>query len=339
MKDLNYYLDNALELPTDPEMLDKLMNGESIDFEEKPAVGITEDNAPEALPKAEEPKTEETKTEKVDESKAEDPKLADKEAKEATEPDGVAAQDGKHVLPFSVLKNTRERANALESKVAEMTAEIERLKSGKDANESTELLTEEELAALEDEGPVFAKLAKTVRMQQEMLTKLVAATTESAKAAKQDEAAKTADTVQAAIDANEALASWQSATEDDPDGSARWAHALKVDETLRGLPAWKDKPYAERFAAVQRRVQEDFGDAVTTQPDRQKSGGTPNPKPAATASKKGGSDGAPETLSDMPGGISPESGTNLDGLDATQLAAAYSKMSQDQILAMLARTA
>jgi hypothetical protein len=318
-----YFLDNGLELPTDPELLDKLASGESIDWEDKPAEGVSED-------KTEDPVSndKESKTETVDEPKG----------TEAKEPGGVAAQDGKHVLPFSVLQNTRARANALESKLAEMTAEIERLKTGKESEESTEVLTDEELAALEDEGPVFAKLAKTIRMQQEQLAKLIETTTAVTQATQQDEKARVADTVQSAIDTNESLAKWQSATEDDPDGAARWAHALEVDQTLRGLPAWKEKPMAERFAEVQRRVQMDFGDEITTQPDRQKSGPTPNPKSAATNSKKGSPDGAPETLSDMPGGTAPDDAVNLDALDSSQLAKQMEKMSWEQIQMLLAKT-
>lgn len=306
------------EMPTDPAEIEKIVDGTSIEGSSPDDAGIDASGDPEVT--------------------GEDLKDPDP-PKDEPKPQGVLAKDGKHVLPFSVLENTRAKNLELQELARQQAEEIERLKAGKDANpDNAELFSEEMLTALEEEGPAMAAIAKTMRAQQEAIQKLTAEAEARRNAAEQAEQKKAATTVQEAIDANAALAEWQSAQSDSPEAQARWEHALKVDSMLRELPAWSNKPMSERFAEVQLRVQRDFGDEVTNpSADQSKSAGKPASKTAAPSRRD--RDDGPMTLSDLPGGIAPDSGSNYDAMDTSALAIAMEKMSQAQIDAILMKVA
>jgi hypothetical protein len=88
---------------------------------------------------------------------------------------GVLAKDGKHVLPFSVLEVTRKRAADLEARIKEQAEQMELLKaqakgSTVEAPQDVEMFTEEQLAAMEEDG--LGSMAQTFRSVQEVTKNL-----------------------------------------------------------------------------------------------------------------------------------------------------------------------
>lgn len=69
--------------------------------------------------------------------------------------------------------------------------------------------------------------------------------------------------VQEVVDDIPQLLAWQNSQD-----QTAFAAAIEADRYLRTVPAWRDKPLAERFAEVVKRVQQDHGDTTAQQPTR-----------------------------------------------------------------------
>lgn len=170
-------------------------------------------------------------------------------------------------------------------------------------------LSDEEIAQLEQDAPVMGKAAR--------LIKKAAAAAAPAPAPAQPEFVPPQFTpeIQEVIDGVPDLLTWQYQQD-----QSLFQAAVQQDTYLRTLPAWKDKPMAERFAEVVRRVKADSG-APSPAP-------TPRTDPAAAIAAAPRT--TPSTLSDIAGGGGAPQ-TQASNLER------FAKMSEDQILADLAR--
>ena len=120
---------------------------------------------------------------------------------------------------------------------------------------------------------------------------------------------------QAAIDSVPDLMAWQY----DPAKQQEFALAKSVDAMLQQHPKWAGKPLAERFSEVVRRVRAEVGEPQAAAPSaRQAAAAAINAAPRRT----------PETLSDLGGGATTKTTSNLSR---------YAQMSDDDILADLDR--
>lgn len=127
---------------------------------------------------------------------------------------------------------------------------------------------------------------------------------------------------QDAIDATPQLLAWQN----DRGAQAQWDAAVKAEEFLVTLPAWKDRPLQERYAEVVKMVQQRFdAQAAPTPP------APPPPDPAALARER--VNNAPEDA-----GL-PRLGNMAGGLSQSSEMPDFTKMTDDQTLAWLARNA
>ena len=146
-------------------------------------------------------------------------------------------------------RQARLRAETAERRVAELEASNQPAPA-----QAPDELTDEQLAELEQDMPAVA----TVYRHSRATAARIAAVTPAAPPAPEPEfiAPLQSPDVQDAVDAVPALQAWQS----NPDQS-RWLLAVKHDEMLRLMPAWKDKPLADRLAEASRRVHADLGAA------------------------------------------------------------------------------
>lgn len=187
---------------------------------------------------------------------------------------GVSSKNGEHVLPYSVLESERQRNAQLQQELAERDRELQEARNQREQAEATQRkiellqqqlekngikpaqlaeelqLTEEELANLEDDygdmGSVGAKTArKLIHLEQTVSKLLTQAETVKAKPAEQpdDLVAET----QAAIAATDGLSDVMR----DPVLSKK---AIAIDDELKALPQFANKPLKDRFAEVMRRL-------------------------------------------------------------------------------------
>jgi hypothetical protein len=314
VKDLNYYLDHPDEMPDDPALIEKLVDG----FTEPESTGSID-----AETEGDEP---EVDSEKEPDSEKETPPKIEEPPKDQ-KPEGVLAKDGKNVLPFEVLEGARKRANELQDQLRATSEELQALKDGKTA-EAQAMLSEEELETIDEELP---SVGKALRAMQKELVELRRDSKERQEVSEGEARERAAETIQADIDSIAVLATWQAkANEPDTAEARRWARAVEFDKELQQDSDWKDKPRADRFQEAVRLTQLRFGDAIQKQDE------TPNPPKTEPITAKKPAKEAPLSLSDMPGGTPPVTDTkNVDGLS---LYAAMDRMSDAEISALLQRT-
>lgn len=347
-KDLAYYLAHTDEMPTDPKLIEELANEHMQAAMEKGGEQLTVDRFVKPDEKADVVAPKEAKEEKkepevkADEKPKEEPKAEKPEAKPEekpeAKPEGVLAKDGKNVIPFAVLESARERAAKAEELAAEKEKEIERLKAEaagkKPAEEAkTEMLTEEELSALEADSPT---LAKVLRSQQQTILKLNE-TVESLAQRSDDQAkAEEADVkseIQAAIDATPTLAAWQV----DKDQTA-WNEAAKFDRILRENPKYADVPFEDRFAKVVELTKAALGLEVERPQPKEEPKLTPEEVKAAAQAKLKAKPQLPRSLSDIPGGAPPavDEKEKVEQMSTLALGNQFLGMTKDQLEAYLA---
>ena len=334
-KDLQYYLDHPDEMPTDTKEIEALANAHIQSSLETGEQEVTIDRFVKPDEK-EAPSTPEAKPEEKP-AKAEEPKVEVKEPPKE-EPPIVLAKDGKHVIPYAVLQGARDRAETAERVAREQAAELERLRTpGKKEEESTQILTEDELKALETEGQ--ATLAKVLRAQQENLKALTAEVTSLRDHNEREiaqEAAEAKSSIQEAIDANTVLSTWQS----DKD-KTMWNEAARIDKILRESPKYSEVPYAERFTRVVELTAESMGIEL---PKPQVKEEPPKPRltdeeiRAAAEAKLKAKPSTPKSLSDIPGGTPPavDERDRVDQMSVAELGAKFMRMSKDELDAYVA---
>ena len=276
-------------------------------------------------------------TEEADDKQEPDPSPElDQEEEEAP----ILSADGKHQIPYAVLKQEREARRAAAEQAAELQREQARLqeelqalkqaqKEGIATPTETYDPNDAEIAALEQEFPEIARAnraarAEIERLRQEMQARdarieAMASQWEREQSTKQQAAM---EEIQAAIDANPTLRYLRS-----EDGDPRlWEVAVAIDQELQNRPAWANKPVAERFQKVVERLAEDFGPVDV--PGKYQSV-TTKAKPAKPKAEE---DISINTLSDLRGGSSPESsGVNAEAMTAEQIGDYFLKMDPSQL--------
>lgn len=295
-------------LPSDPEELLRLLNGEGKAEPESEAEEEETDEKPEP-----ESSTEQTQEE---------------------EDAPILSADGKHQIPYAVLKQEREARRAAAEQAAALEAELTELKSAQatgvaiQAEIPTYDPNDPEIQALESEFPEIARAnraarAEIDRLRQEMQTRDARIEAMASQWEREQQVRQQAEMekVHAAIDANPTLRYLRS-----EDGDQRlWSAAVEIDMELQNRPAWADKPVVDRFAAVVRRLEEDYG--PVTVPGKYQSA-----TPAATKAKPKDDDLTINTLSDLRGGSSPESsGINAEKMSAEQIGDYFLKMDPSQL--------
>lgn len=260
--------------------------------------------------------------------------------------DGIATVDGKRVIPYAVLQNTRQEARQLREENGRLQQELEaaRTKAAGDGNQALvdraasapETLTEAELAELEQDYPALSKAMKILSATQAQVQKLASAPAPApapAAAAPVPPANHPDEEFDSAIAASPLISKWM--TEQGPE----WDRAIAIDNVLREDPRTANLPFAERFAKVERMVAAEFDIPLPAKP-------SPTPAPAAAPAAAAPAPAATPaaapppkaaarpTLTDL-GGTPPVSADDaINSKTSLDLLAATEGMSEEQLMRM-----
>jgi hypothetical protein len=272
------------------------------------------------------------------------------ESQPEKEPEGIATKDGKHVIPYSVLKSERDRAAKAEqlakeasARIADLTAQLETAKQGAKPGErartdlqqgDTESLSDEELEFLKDDNPAVYKALKAIEAKATQLQERLKPVETKAKEIEADKAEREAELVQSAIDSIPKLAHIQSAN------AEAYALAQQFDTTLQGLKEWANKPLSERFAKAVQMVEDAIGPIEIPQasnPSLKPEDLKAAAKAKAAEASKASRTSVPTSLSEFPAGRAPATDEReaLESLSHTQLAAKMARMTPEQLDAYL----
>jgi hypothetical protein len=292
-------------------------------------------------PKAEEsPKVEESTT-KQDEGQQQETQKQNE-----PEPEGIATKDGKHVIPYSVLKSERDQRTRAEQLAKEMQDRVTALEKivqsgnqGANNGESARTteqsavndISDEDLEVLKEDFPTVYKAVMASMAAAKALEAKLVPVEESVRSQEAERAQNATESVQEAIDSVPKLAHIQAS---DPEA---FELARQFDQTLRNQPAWAEKSLSERFAKVAEMVEaaigpiEMPGQQSTTQPsaaELQKAAQAL----AAQAAKKNRTN-VPTSLSEAAAGqhAAQDEREAAENMTALQLAEKFSSMTPDQM--------
>jgi hypothetical protein len=323
---------------TDPEQLAKLF--EQIESGEPPK---------EDPPKAEDVSTENAAqtqnepTETVPQTQQQDSQTTD-----PGEPAGVATKDGKHVIPYSVLKSERDRASRAEQvakemadKVAALEAQVKTVSEGAKTGESARTepplpqvseLSPEDLEALKEDFPTVYKAVMASMAAAKALESKLKPVEDSVRDVQAERERSAAETVQEAIDSVPKLAHIQSANKE------AFELAKQFDATLRTQAAWSNRSLSERFGKVIEMVEAALGPievagqtARTSQPSAEELKNAAMAKAAQSA--RAARTNVPTSLSEFPAGqhAAQDEREAVEQLTPMQLAEKFSRMTPDQM--------
>lgn len=314
---------------TDPEQLARIF--EDLEKGENPAPQAAETKPPE-----------QAATTTNDQVTTEQQEAKQAQAAIERDPDGVATKDGKHVIPYSVLKSERDRATRAEQVAAEMrerVAALEALQSrgsqGAKDGESARTeqkpiesdLSQEDLDALKEDFPTVYKAVIGAMAAAKALEAKMQPVEASVRSQEAERAQSATETVQDAIDSNPKLAHLQAT-----DAEA-FDLAKQFDATLRAQPAWADKSLSERFAKVTEMVEATLGaiDVPGSKPASQASAEDLRKAAVAKAqaAAKATRTNVPTSLSEFPVGqpAAQDEREAVEQLSQLQLADKFGRMS------------
>lgn len=269
-----------------------------------------------------------------------------KQAEPEVEPEGVATKDGKHVIPYSVLKSERDRASRAEQLASEMRERVAALEAAVQAasqganngesarTEATEQnvsdLSPDDLEALKEDFPTVYKAVKAAMSKAEMLEAKLQPVEQSVRSAEAEQARSATETVQDAIDAVPKLAHIQATN------TEAFELAKQFDATLKAQSAWAGKSLQERFAKVAEMVEATLGPidlpgvkAASPSAEELKAAA----KAKADATTKANRTNVPTSLSEFPIGqhAAQDEREAAENLSALQLAEKFAAMTPDQM--------
>lgn len=327
---LNQLSANPDDLPSDPDEIAKLL-GEG--GENNP--DDTSAQAPEGDPSNATPATDTTGQ-------------PNGEPETETDAEGVLAKDGKHVLPYAVLKDTREReqearriATEAQTRVAELTRKLEDIQTGKPVVEldragdqsSDAVIAEldESIESIKEELPSLAKVLSGFKsVVANLQAKVneqngVVQTVEADRKARASEQTKTVQgQIQEAIDSHPTLRYLDAAKGKDAAALSRWNSIAALDEHFRAVddkgvpinPKYYEMSFAERFDKCFKADVQMNGE-IKLPPEYQSREAI---KRAAQAEVDRAGQFKPNTLADLPGGEPPQTNeVNFETMSAVQL--------------------
>jgi len=327
---------------TDPEQLvkvfEQLENGESPEVKEPDK---TEPEATEPEAQQAEPDPAEKQDQQAEEKQAE---LNEQDAA------GVATKDGKHVIPYSVLKSERERASKAEQlakemqdRLAALEAQIQQQASqgakpdGESARTGDPAIavsepSQEDLEALKEDFPTVYKAVMASMAAAKALESKLKPVEDRVQQVEAERERTMADQVQDAIDATPKLAHIQASNRD------AFELAKQFDATLRTQSAWAEKPLADRFSKVVEMVEAALGPIdLPGAPTKPSQPSAEDLKKAAQAkaaqAAKAGRTEVPTSLSEFPVGqpAAQDEREAAEQMTALQLAEKFSSMTPDQM--------
>ena len=259
---------------------------------------------------------------------------------------GVATKDGKHVIPYSVLKSERDRASRAEQiareaqeRVAALESQLKAGNQGANNGEGARTdpqqptasdLSAEDLEALKEDFPTVYKAVMASMAAAKALETKLQPVEESVRSTEAERERSATETVQDAIDSVPKLAHIQATNKD------AFELAKQFDATLRTQSAWASKPLTERFAKVAEMVESAIGPIDL--PGSKKA--SPSAEDLAKAAKakaeqdaKASRTNVPTSLSEFPAGqhAAQDEREAAEQLTHQQLAEKFAGMNADQM--------
>lgn len=253
----------------------------------------------------------------------------------ASEPvDGVLTKDGKRVIPYAVLEETRKTAQANAQRVRDLAEANERLQAELEAQKAGAAPQAPKAAPytperIEQVKADFPEMAEMMEAHNRLLEEFQA--TRSAPAPQAQPKDDGASVVQALIDQHPLLSKWQA-----KQGIA-WARAVEVDSALRDDAVWSAKTEAERFAEVERRVADELGVDIPSPAAAAAPAAPPAAPQTPTTPAAAIKTAAPvlPTLSDFGGQAPAVVHDPLAGLKAGQMVDKAMSMSEEELRRMV----
>lgn len=262
--------------------------------------------------------------------------------------DGVATKDGKHVIPYSVLKSERDRAARAEQIAREATERVTaleaQLKSGnQEANNGDPArtnqhqptvsdLSDEDMDTLKEDFPTVYKAVTAAMATAKALEAKLQPVEESVRNVEAERERTAAESVQEAIDAVPKLAHIQATNKD------AFELAKQFDATLRTQASWANKPLSERFAKVAEMVESTIGTIEVPSnsmkpPTLDEKGLAKAAKAKAEQAVKSSNTNVPTSLSEFPAGhhVAQNEREAVDQMTHQQLAEKFSKMTPEEM--------
>ena len=261
------------------------------------------------------------------------------------QPTHVLAKDGKHVLPFKVVEQERERALNLERDLEQTRKDLEALREqvkngGPIDLDSIKFVSEEELAEMEADGA--SGIAAQFRSYQETITKLSNAVKSSQQkeneqqSQEQDKAL--ADLRQAALDAFDEHPKALELRATNADGMA---NLIAIDNALaQTWPAQTKEDFSKRYASAIATYEARFGEIkvqTATEPPGKPEEPAKPAAPKAEPNKSPAPSTTPVSMSAMPGSGNPpvDEVSNLGRMSAAGRLDAMNNMSVEQLQALM----
>jgi uncharacterized protein YwgA len=249
----------------------------------------------------------------------------------------VLNKSGKGIIPYQKHKELRVENSTLRQQLQEAQNKLDELRQVKD-----EAVGKKDVAAADDaiskhlenlkaEMPELHSVINAVlegsRKQGEKLEQTLAELKREKEESERVKQLSVAEQVAEAKDNNPDLVHWEA---NDPEA---WDEAQRQDEILRQNAKWANKPYAERFEEVARRVRAIMPDASGTK----RTESAEEMKSKAKAKVESAPARKPITLSDIQGGANPTSeAEQLASLSPAELAAKLMTMPAHRQAAMRA---
>ena len=262
------------------------------------------------------------------------------------EPQGIATKDGKHVIPYTVLKSERERAIRAEQMLQEAEARLAELQGQAAGNQGTKPgenvrteptsfasdLSPEDLELLKEDFPTVFKAIQAANAKFQQLESKLQPVESSVRQSEYERAQSATESVQEAIDSIPKLSHIQASNPE------AFNLAVQFDATLREQPAWADKSLSERFQKATEMVEAALGEIKvpgTEPPPAQKTPEQLKAEALATAANatKTNRTNVPNSLSEAPAGTpaAQDEREAADQMTALQLAEKFSAMTPDQM--------
>jgi hypothetical protein len=248
----------------------------------------------------------------------------------------VLNKSGKGIIPYEKHKQLRVENSALREQLQAAQTRLDELMTKKDEAKGADIALADEaiakhLEVLKQDMPELHQVINAVlegsRKQGEKLEKTLEELKREKEESERANELSVAEQVAEAKDNNPDLVHWEI---NDPEA---WDEALKQDEILRTNGKWVNKPYAERFDEVVRRVK-----AVMPEVTAPKKAVDPEKiKADAKAKLDAAPVRKPTTLSDIQGGANPASERErLENLSPFELTQKLMKMPPHQSAALRA---
>lgn len=255
---------------------------------------------------------------------------------------GVLSPDGKHVIPYGALKQARQEATEARRAAEEANAQLEALRAQLSAKPGDEIDVDidatqadtkaitAKLKQLGDDFPEFGEVATAMMAQLEAMQTKVNELESERQQKQEQQVSSVRERAREAEDSNPSLVLWR---DQQPE---MYERAVAFDKTLRSLPEWHGKPFADRYAKVVEMVQVAYPEAKRPQPVASTKENKQNLDAKVDEALERAGDYVPESLSHIPGGEAPSAN---DGKfqSVTDLEAFMEKATPDQIDAYLAK--